>query len=574
MPAGKVTEIALPPTSGPGSWTPAWITGSARLNVQGVERIYLGTTGPHVLALHEDGLAAYVAHTFAAPFSSTGMAVFNNRIWFSGGNGLAYIDGATGIASAVSRTVSRAQLASVTWRPLGVPTPVLFGISDAYNFNSVRWCPITADPMDDTAWSAPVRIGGDGRYRVNSLAVAPRHVYMLRPDGVWDMDELGARAFNVAPWVEEAVDYFNGGWGLHIGDGLYYSHSQGLAFVPTSGEAQYGPEWAHPGWGLPYEGPVRGRINTGTLHNGWGLVGQWSESVGGESYVLAGRRDQDAAYGAASHVWHGAEAVIPSAIQHMKVYTMGWASGQPQTLMTTGDDGSPPVVKAYWQSLSKSGTPLQEMLWGGGFVPAAAASLFLPADPWDRPSAVKTMLQFEMVTERLSTNDTLKVYAAADSGSWADQGTADGGDYTSFAPLELTEGRFIRTRVDALGSPILRSLELRAAVGVELREARVYRVVLGYDNALKTPRGRETRDPEQRMLDLKTMLGRVVTLEDGYPMRVRVLQVMAPERRQLGTANRPGAWALVCPIMVSILDHPFRYDGPASNRYDSDRAWS
>jgi hypothetical protein len=276
----------------------------------------------------------------------------------------------------------------------------------------------------------------------------------------------------------------------------------------------------------------------------------------------------------------------------MRVYTMAWASDWPRLLVTTGDGASPPSVKAYWQSLSKTGTPLQEVLWGGGFVPADSASLFLPADPWQRPSAVKSMLHYELVTERLDPgSDTLKLYAQADgtdrsglAAGWDFQGTVEDSPYASLAPLELTEGRYIAHRIDLVGHPILRSVALRAAVGIELREARSYRVVLGWDNALKGARSRETADPERRLLELRGMLGRVVQLDDGGPggpCRVRVLQVSAGTRRRVGGPARAaangteGAWAQTATITVSFLERPFQWTGrPETDVYDRDRTFA
>src|SRR4029434_8168806 len=140
---------------------------------------------------------------------------------------------------------------------------------------------------------------------------------------------------------------------------------------------------------------------------------------------------------------------------------------------------------------------------------------------------------------------TLRAYARADDETaWTDYGTAETGSYTGLAPLETTEGRYIATRIDAIGSPILRSLELRSAIGVELREARSYTVILAWDNALKGARGRETAHPERRLAGLRSLLGRICTLDDGSAdgtRRVRVLQVQAGERRPLGGAARAGA---------------------------------
>ncbi|HEX6786951.1 MAG TPA: hypothetical protein VF076_07120 [Acidimicrobiales bacterium] len=574
-PAGKLTEIALP-TSG---WTPAWIVDSARFR----DQLYLLTNTNYVLRLAPDGLSAVVDTVLPINFGARGITVFQNKMYLAGGLGLAYMDGVTGAWSGTATSVVRRFLAVVNWRPLGVPTDVLVGVipGTTSTVDQVTWCPSYADPMLGASWSAPIPVGADPRYNVSKLVTAPRHVYLLRPDGVYDIDELGTRAFNIAPWVAEASDNYNGSWGLHLGDGLYYGHAHGLAFVPTTGETQYRPEWAHPGWGLPYEGPVRGLVGSGTLHSGWGLVGMMSD----KGYICAGRRDPEGAWGQATHIWHGAEAVVDGYIHHMKPYTLEWTGDQPK-LLVTSTAPAPTTVRLFWQSLPRTGSAIQEMLTGGGFVPADAASLFLPADPWDRPSSVKTLLQFDMVTERLTQNDVLKAYAQADEQTaWASYGTADDGSYSTFMPLETTEGRYIRTRVDAVGHPILRSLELRSAVGVELREARQYRVILAWDNALSGgARGRETADPERRLADLRSLLGRVCTLDDGAmggTSRVRVLQVLPGSRMPMGgparagAAGAVGAWAITAEVTVSVLERPFRWDrDPSVNRYDKDRVWT
>lgn len=575
MPAGKLIPITLPTTG----WEPSWLT----LTRQFQGKIYVFSNRSWVLRVADDGLSMSVFATLAGNIAGT--AVFNNKLYVSTSAGLYALDAVT-MAWSGPGPVNRGQLAVANWRPLGIPTDVLIGLSGEYSGNAVRWCPITADPMVDGAWSAALRIGADTHWGVHTIVTAARVAYFTRPDGAYAIDELGARTYNIAPWIAESVSFVNGGWGMAVGEGLYYAHAEGLAFIPTSGAAQYRPEWATPGWGLPYEGPVRGHVVTGCTYSGWGFVAQWSPELP-QTYISAGRRDPaggsgDMAYGQASHVWHGAEAIVDGGVQQLQAYTIP-GSGQPGLLITTQ---AGPTVSAYWQSLPKWGSPLQEMIWGsGGFVPADAASLFLPADPWDRPAAVKTLLQLEMVTERLEIgSDYLKAYASADGGAWADQGTADEGSYTSLVPFEATEGRFISVRVDAVGSPILRSLELRSAVGVQLRESRLYRLVLAYDNALKAAGRRETADPERRMMELRGMLGRVVTIDDaepGGPFRARVLQVMAGQRRRIGGAQRAGsngaegAWAIVVPVLVSLLDRPFQYDGPPrTDRFDRDRTWA
>lgn len=600
MPAGKLTEIAMPAITA--NLGKNRITGSEFFD----GAIYLRTLRNQVLKIEPDGASATISATFGADWYGYGMAVFNNRLYVAGTTaGLAYKT-AGGGWSAANPGVQRQWLVTTTWRPQGIPTQVMLSIAPDYNWSGLVWCPITADPMDGASWSAPVPVGPDRARRAGPIIAAPRHAYVYARDGIYDVDELGVRAFNIAPWIGENVDSWNGIWGMHVGGGAYYAHSQGLAYVPTNGETQTAPEWAQPGWGLPYEGPMLGVPTAGTLEGGWGMLGLLTPPVYPpnedstappgyySSYIVAGRRDPGGpgggmAYGQASHIWHGVEAVLPGMITHMRVYTTAVAAGWPRLLICTTDEANPSQVRAFWMSLSKVGTPLQEMIWGGQFQPADAASLFLPADSWNRPSSVKQLLQLDMVTERLNVNsDYLKVYASADAGAsasatWADQGLAEEGTYTSLQPSDVTQGRFLSTRVDAVGHPILRSLELRAALGVQLREARTYQFVLAWDNALKGARSRETADPERRLADLHALMGQVCLLDDGAsggPSRVRVLQVLPAERRQLGGAQRAGAhgaegaWAIVVGVTVSFLDTPFRWDGHAGDQFDRERSWS
>jgi hypothetical protein len=560
-PPGAVTPIPFTTT-----WSP---TGPIIDSVLFGANIYLLSQTPAVLEMAGgSGTPTPVASGDPTLFRGQGMAVLNDKLYVAGdAGGLIWKDGPTG-PWYPAPTITRAKLATATWRPQGIPTDFMVGVTPG---STVRYVPATKNPLVDADWSAPVRVGHDTTtYIVQKIVKAPRHLYFLRADGAWDIDELGTRAVNIAPWIAENPDQNNGLWGIHAGAGLYYGASGGLAFVPTDGTAQQRPIWCHPGEGLPYEGPVRGQPLAGTMHNGWLLTGYYDTVA---SYICAGRPDERAAPGT-THVWHGAEAVFPGErITHMAVYTTSAVSGWPRLLIATMIDGTSPLqIKLYWMSLTKFGTPLQELLLGTPFVPAASQSLFLPADPWDRPSSVKTMLQFDLLTERLTDSNYFRTYARADAGAFAEQGMASDGAYTSLSPVDLIEGRYISTRIDGVGAPVLRSAELRAAVGIELREARTYTLVLGWDDGLKTARGRENRDPETRMAELMATLGRVVTLDDGTPLRVRVLQVLPAGRRQIGTARRAGAWAIVADVMVSILDRPFAWGGPAI--YGGPSTWS
>jgi hypothetical protein len=591
MPAGRLREVSMP-----GTWDLPWYGSSARFD----GKIFVGA-GRTVCELSADGSTATTVFTGDADFFVNEMVVFNNRLYVAGRIGGLVYRSVGGAWSAQALGVPCWGLATANWRPLGVPTEVMVTLGPDNNWSSLKWCPITADPMVPGSWSAPVTVGSDRRYVMGPIVAAPRHIFVYGRDGIYDVDELGARAFNIAPWLGENQDSKNGLWGMHVGTGAYYAHSAGLAYVATSGETQYTPEWVQPGWGLPYEGQVQGLPISGTVHGGWGIVGLfwpgvWPPIAGVPpvleqvTYICAGRRvASPPAAGGPTHAWHGAEAVVPGGVTHMRVYTNDANDGWPELLLCAQGVGSstPPTgARTYWQSLSKVGNPLQEMIWGGKFEPADLSTLYLPADAWDRPSAVKQLLQIDLLAERIQLgSDYLKVWASTDGAEFVEQGSADEYRYTALAPSPVLEGRYLTTKVEAIGHPVLRSLELRAAMGIQLREARKYRVILAWDNALRgAVRGRETADPEKRAYDLQHLLGRVCMLSDAstnQPLRVRVLQVFAGQRRRLGGAPRAGsngaegAWAITAEITVSFLDPPgFRWDGTSLDRFDRDRIWT
>lgn len=588
MPAGKVRSVGVP-----AGWTMSGFSCSARFD----GKVFVGSER-QVCEMSADGTSQTVVFTGGVDFYANEMVVFNNRLYVAGRIGGLVYRSIGGAWSAPNVNVPAWGLATANWRPQGVPTEVMVTLWPTDNYSSLRWCPITKDPMDPASWSAPITVGSDRRYVMGPIVAAPRHVYVYGRDGIYDVDELGVRAFNIAPWLVENQDTRNGSWGMHVGDGAYYAHSSGLAFVRTSGETQYRPEWVHPGWGLPYEGPVQGMPTAGTLHGGWGIIGLFWPSVyppipgvppelPSVTYLCAGRRVAEApSLDAPTHVWHGAEAIIPGAVSHLRVYTNDWNAGWPELLILAhGGTGDGTVGQTYWQSLSKVGNPLQEMIWGGKFAPADTSTMFLPADPWDRPSAVKQLIQIDLLAERLAVNsDVLKVWASTDGAAYVEQGSADEYRYSTLAPSPVLQGRYLSTKIEAVGHPVLRSLELRAALGIQVREARTYNLVLAWDNALKGARARETADPEQRLLALRALLGQICEIDDGEPggpYRVRVLQIQTGQRRRLGGARRAGsngtegAWAIVVPVTVSFLDHPFRWDGDALvDHFDTDRAWS
>lgn len=555
-PAGKLTPISMAGV--------AWAGGVNSPIIDSIDfagNLYLITSGREVLEMaggtDNPTVAAYGLGS--GLFGGQGATVFQDRLWVGGGGSMLYRRLDNFWAQVPS--LNRGSLATVTWRPQGIPTQFMVAVAPD---STIRYVSELNDPTVDADWSPPIKIGS-ADLGINRIVAAPRHAYFLKPDGVYDMDEFGIQAYPIASWVKESIDLGNGLWGFHAGTGLYYAHQQGLAFIPTAGELQHRPIWAQPGYGLPWEGPVRGAPWAGSFEGGLVVVALFD---GANSYLCVGGPSEQA-YGEATHIWHGAEAYIPGErISHVKTHTAVGASGDvrwPRRLIATTVEGGASVqTKLYWQSLPRAATPIQELLLGGQFEPADASSLFLPADPWGRPSSVKTMLQFDLLAERLTTDaDYLRLYAKADDGDYVEQGVAAEGPSTSLTPIELTEGRYITTRIDAVGAPILRSAELRAAIGVELREARIYTLVLGYDNALRTARGRENRDPEHRLAQLRAVLGRVVTLDDGTAMRVRVLQVMPARRQQLGSPRRGGAWMTVAEVMVSILDRPFNWDSGA-----------
>jgi hypothetical protein len=591
MPAGKLREATMPPGWG---MSPGWGLGQTGCSARFDGKIFVGA-GPTIVEFNADGTSATTVFTGGAGFVASEMVVFNNRLYVAGGiGGLAYRT-AGGGWTGPSLTVQCGGLATASWRPLGIPTQVMASIfwdSTENNWSSLRWCPITADPMTLASWSAPITVSADRRYQMGPIVAAPRWLLVYSRDGVYEIDELGTRAYNIAPWLAENQDLSNGLWGMHLGTGAYYAHSSGLAYVETSGETQYRPEWAQPGWGLPFEGPIRGLPTAGTLHAGWGLVGLGA-GIGGTpeeqiTYLCAGRRIGTPPGGIGpTHLWHGAEAVVTGAVTHMRTYTNAVRDGWPELLLLSHRAPGPTEIdRCYWQSLSKIGNPLQELIWGGQFDPADQSSLFLPTDAWNRPSAVKQLLQIDLMAERLNLGaDVLKVWAAVDGAEYVEQGTADEYRYTSLRPSPALEGRYITTKVEMTGHPVLRSMELRAAMGIQLREARTYQLVLAWDDALQGARSRETADPERRMDDLRSLLGQVCYVDDGSPggpYRVRVLQVQAGQRRRIGGARRAGAggtegaWAIVVPVTVSFLDLDlgFRWDGPAeTDRFDVDRVW-
>lgn len=568
MPPGKVTEISMAGVSWSG--TPGVVLDSMMFE----GNIYLRTFSRDILVMTGGTAAPTVSLSGPVGTACEGMVIFKGSLWASfGTGGLYYKPTGGGAWVGPAAGVVRYKLATVTWRPQGIPTQFLVGISAG---PGIRYCPITMDPTVDGDWQAAISIPTTwGLPYVHQIVTAPQHAYFLTPDGVWDMDEYGARVFNIAGWMQEDPDQNNGYWGLHVGTGLYVGHHKGLFFVPTEGELQHRPINCSPGYGLPHEGPIGYFPHNGTLHEGWLYLALHD---GTDSYVMAGKPSQSA-HGEATHVWHGAEAHFTDQyVSHMRSYTTSPLGSWPQMLMATARTPSSDLTRLYWMSLTKNGTPLREMLNGGNFVPAEAATLILPADHWDRSSAMKTMLQFDLNTELLTDSDYFHLYAAADEDDWIEQGVAVAGAYTSLTPVgigedetsNLIEGQYIRTKITAVGSPILRSVELRAALGIDLREARVYSVVLARDAGLRTVRGRDTRDPEKLFAELRSLLGRVVLVDDGVTFRARVLQVMTPRRRQLGTARTPGGWAIVCPVMVSILDRPFYWD---LSHWDTGGTW-
>lgn len=570
-PGGAVTEIPMLP----GIALPAPTFDS----FEHANYVYI-LIGHQVLSFYlpDIGFPFVVANAAAGTFF-TSAAIYDNAAYVGCSGGFLHKFDFTTLTWTASTTARRDWLAVVYWVVAGVGAYRLVGSVPGTHELKVFPSDPTApgDPMNDDDWSAAYPVG-EPSSDIRGLVASADHVYVIKPEGVHDLDGRGY-APNLTPYWRQMASAALAqmvGKGLVHGQYVYANHLRGLDRVRLgSGPERDRPEWCHPGLGTPNETPIFGTVQS-MCPDGEALLVSISNGV--DSYICWGRsRDQAGVQsGPGAVLWHMALAKLPGVfITHMKVYEM---QGLPYLLMGGLLSSDAATPKLYRMALLRAANPGQGILYPTygypAFSYATEASITLPVDDWGDATAVKTLRRFDVQADNLGPA-TVELFAAAEGSAFASQGLMTTSPRETLIPGDTqTTGYQIGTRVDLAGTAaapaLLRALKARAGVSVDASEQRVYRLRLGQMTEGYT-RARDRRDPEVLFAQLWPLQsGGAVPFRDhrGRDLTVKVENVSQEETEVPGSGGR--RWELVAVVTLSVLSRPAYWD---VSIFDSDATW-
>lgn len=564
LPAGKLIEIMPDEEKFQFGLQASWVMGSD---------LYLGV-GRHIKKI------AGMTGTTWTHFYDTGPGVsvwsvkkFNGKVavgtattGFFSVDKLTVIDEST-LAVNTYASVLRMNLATVTWAPTGTPRETIVGNPDG---STLRYC--TGDITVDANWvpaaGSPIPVGNSS-YTIFTIAGAPRHVYVGTTGGLRDINAYGETP-NLTPYWENSFDINSGQTVMVMDDHIYTNHGFGAERIPITGERQDIPEQYQPGIGLPFTGPMQGRITRQCVWgNGWGIAAIANVGLN-ESYICMFKDKLKAGVDVPGPVvWHGAYAVIPGTCSHLNVISP--PGGQP-FLLIGGVDSITNEVKVYRQSLPQAPNSLQALRTGEAHEFASEAKIYF-ADGWmEYITGNRAASRFDIVAAEMTGTPIITVSANIDD---ADTSTAANVSYDEFGKAYERWGssrrngrvsrrtrrtwpsaatlKFLVTLTGSATSPaVFKALRVRADINFENPDVRTY--VLDLRNSQETLAGTiELKGALARLNMLKQLVSlrstQVAMIDEfNETWQVSVLQI-AWEEKGLTSSD----WGITASIQVRFL---------------------
>lgn len=352
--------------------------------------------------------------------------------------------------------------------------------------NSLKACPKGQDPLNINNYATWANIGHK-KYNVARLVGSRQHCYVVKPDGVFDFDELG-NSWPLTSWWNDVIDLNNGGCASYWDGGIITSHRMGVNWISVSDSTprQDKPEWVTPGYKTGNETPIFGQMTAICEGAGW-IYGAMNN--GSNSYIMAGTPDPNSP---SRILWHGAEAYLEGVAVTM--ICISNASGRPMLYYGGLDAADGITPRLFRQYMAKGAGPLQDLLYGSsGFQFNETASLYMPTNTWNYPGADKLIQAFDIQADGLTADSFAEVFAAVnlehayDTTGYISQGAiafspggtvySDDGTGTATTGGGFLMGRHLNTRIDLHGpfnAPVrLRNLMTTAAIKVRTSAERL-----------------------------------------------------------------------------------------------------
>lgn len=373
-PAGAVTEITVPATAASGPIVAIVQYGSdlflAQEGTSGNAGRVLRIVSPYTACTQTlilSGAGRYLRGLVVAENGSGGLRLYamssdsglqNGEIHEWDGTNWTPLSGASGTSMGAAN--GRGPSEKVEWRGQdNIRNNVIFTVSGP---RQVAWTRPGLDPRAGTAsWVEGVRINTTGQIR--AVGGSKGHIYVATDDNVYDIDEVGN---TVSLLRYGAIETGNGG-ALHYLDGsLFYATGDGLLKIDVGRDLlQEDPGQCRPGYLTGAEIPP-GYTTALTSSDGWLVNATFDPSSSTrQSLVYWGkaRESVKVVNTANPMVWHGPELVVTG---DLRVTAMLPASlGSKRLWVAVVDDATNTTPKILWQSLPRSGDPLQDRIAGG-----------------------------------------------------------------------------------------------------------------------------------------------------------------------------------------------------------------
>ena len=492
MPAGKLTELSLPPQVAAlttGRVFDAFEWGSA-------QDLYILTGSRYLI-----GMTAGVGTPFVAKDFGSGVATGNAALFDGVGGGRAYVscgstapiqefNGSTWSAGASG--TERSRLATVNWvlgNALATGGSAGEGGNEGYRLigtdsSGSGFYHVAGDPKVSANWSSLQKVG-DANFSIQNIVSDGHVVWFGKPNGVHGVNGLGYSP-NISKWFELASNPNNCGSIVYWEGAIWSTHQQGLVMIPVSGERQDIAQFVQFGYDKSNSSPIWGRPRW-LAPTPEGLYVAYYNAALDTSYIGTIRMVGSVAK------WSMAECVVPGEVTWMRQTS---PAGIPRLMIGTLDSGG--LMHLWMQELPESGDPEIDYLHGGSMSPAPEWSLTLSR--FNGGSAdEKTFRRHTMETAHLGDGNTIDFQMSGDDPeTFLTQGTATSSPHWTSTPksgyVRATSAQIRLLCHNAGAAPIIvRSIGERYSPHPELTTVKTYPFVFGENVSLK--KGTDTRDP-------------------------------------------------------------------------------
>lgn len=320
------------------------------------------------------------------------------------------------------------------------------GISDYYllaNDTEQTFVYTTADPTVAGNWSSPTGVIqgdtnistylGDTTYQIRSVAYSNGRIYWVKGDGVYDSDSSGYTP-NITPYVGDIQSDDNGLCSYYHDGYVYFATASGLQRIGTTDRIRVDvPEYVHPGFGRPVDGPIYGIPTAITSVDGWLVVALWN---GRESFIIYGKDPSKLGVDIpVPLIWHGAMAHFPGA----KITALGKARMPTEPKLLIGQ-WNPTTLRAQvtTMDLPKAASPYQAWKSDEDYLFQTRWRIYFTGEDLLLPNIRKALLRGDITSENVTPSRKIEVYTSFDGTTYAEKTSAGDPYYTLTPPISGT----------------------------------------------------------------------------------------------------------------------------------------